>query len=461
MFKFMVSFISLTSWVFECNSKHCTRSSRQFIHIKKFTIAAYSFNSTTVNYDIVIAATATFVTSDNKYFELPLIVFVLCRKLAESKIRRRCFLVRPKKRLFILQIHQKQKRAKKFAMAIILLRVTVATSIVFASYVGAFSSGVGSCGAGDTSIQNTVPGNTHISGTSGPLADAGVNFLIDGIALIAGKATSFPVATDLQWSVDASKTSYKGIFVRVEATGDFTHVGDPAFVGTSLLCSSFPGVIGVNHISSNAKTSVTGTSNFNSVGTVTVDIVVVFSFTQWAYSTYSLTIDKVAAPNEIPVQAPTEIPIAVPIEIPVAVPTVIPVAVPTVVPVAVPTVIPVEVPTVVSVAVPTEIPVAAPFKTPLVPVATTETPLQAPAKEPIKAPVEIPVDTPFESPSPLAIPMAPVDASLTTKVPINKPPKTGKVMDMKMGDKNKKGIEAKIVGEKEEKGMMKRHNLRF
>lgn len=335
-------------------------------------------------------------------------------------------------------------------MAMNIVTAAVVLLIAFASNVEAFSNGAGSCGAGDTSIRNTIAGNVHGASANGPLADVGVTFSVDGTALTAGSATTFPVGTDLQWSVDAAQTAYKGIFVRVEATGDFTLVGDPTFVDTALTCASISGVLGVDHFNSNAKTSVTGTTNFNGAGTATVDVVVVFSLAQWAHSTFSLTLEQVAAPTEAPVPAPTEAPVPAPTESPVAAPTESPVAAPVETPVATPTDVPVAAPTETPVAAPVDIPVDAPVEPPV------EVPTET--AEPTPVPVVIPVDVPVE---------APVDIIPTTKAPANKPPKAGKVMDMKMGGKNKKGMDTKIVdgkeGKKDKKGMKKekRRNLRY
>jgi hypothetical protein len=325
-------------------------------------------------------------------------------------------------------------------MTILTLKVVVAVVVLiaFAPNVGANSSGAGSCGPGNTSIQNTEGTNIHKFGTNGPLADAGVTFSVDGTVLTAGAAASFPTGTDLQWSVDATQNPYKGIFVRVEAAGDFTHVGDPAFVDTALTCASFPGVLGVDHFNSNTKTSVTGTTNFNSAGTATVDVVVVFSTAQWAYAQYLLTIDQVAAPTGAPVVVPTGIPVAAPTGTPVATQTGTPVAAPTGTPVEAPIEAPVE--------VPVETPVDAPVEAPTA------------SLEPTPVPVAVPVDVPVD---------APVDAIPTTKSPVNKPPKAGKTMDMKMEGKTKKGMDVAVKSvnakgnKKEKKGMKKRRNLRY
>ena len=189
-------------------------------------------------------------------------------------------------------------------MTVNVLKVAVVALASFSSSVGAFSTaGAGSCGAGDTSINNAVASNVHITSTSGPLAAAGVTFSVAGAQLTAGTPATVAAGTDLAWSVDASGAGYEGIFVRVEAAGDFTHVGDPAFVDDALLCASIAGVLGVDHFNKDLKTSVTGTTNFDAAGTATVDVVVVFSLTQWAHSTFSLTVEAATGDTPAPVDA--------------------------------------------------------------------------------------------------------------------------------------------------------------
>ena len=344
------------------------------------------------------------------------------------------------------------RRSDFFPMAIIhILKVAVVLLTTFAFNVDANSAGAGSCGEGNTSIQNTNPTNIHGFGTNGPLADAGVTFSVGGTVLTAGTAAAFPAGTDLAWSVDSPTTPFKGIFVRVAASGDFTHEGDPAFVDIALSCAGIPGVLGVDHFDSSGKSSVTGTSNFNDAGTATVDVVIVFSTAQWAYASYSLTLEQAVVPTETPVAAP----VAAPTESPVVAPTETPVIAPIEAPVEVPVEAPVEVPVEAPVEVPVEVPVEAPV----------EAPVEVPVEAPVDAPVEVPVDVPTEAPTspttdePVASPVI-----TPTKLPVSKPPKAGKVMDMKMQGKNKEGMGAKVVGEKEgkkDKKGMKKRNLRY
>jgi hypothetical protein len=313
----------------------------------------------------------------------------------------------------------RQQRA--FIMTKLILKAAVVILTAFTYNVNANTAGVGSCDPGDTSIRNTNPSNFHGSSSQSLIA-AGVTFSVGGTALTASTATTFPAGTDLEWSVDASVASFKGIFVRVEAAGDFTHTGDPSFVDEASPCAAYPGVKGVDHFDGSAKTSVTGTTNFNSAGAVTVDIVIVFTLTQWAYAQYLLTIEQVAAPTDAPVAAPTETPVAAPTETPVAAPT--------------------------------ETPVAAPTETPV------ETPVEIPTVPPVETPVDVPVDTPVEDPTPgpVAVPVfiptaTPVDITGPSKAPI-----VVKGMGMKMDGKTKKGMDTKGGDDKESKQNKKGEN---
>jgi hypothetical protein len=212
----------------------------------------------------------------------------------------------------------------------IVVVVAIATLI---SNVAANSSGTGSCLAGIAAIE--AIGSPHIITATKPgmktsLVDAGVTFSINGNPLTADISTSFPVGTALSWSVDASATPYKGIFVRVEkASDDFTHVGDAALVKDTALCSSSTGVVGVDHINSATKTQVTGTTNFATSGSAVVDITVVFdniASSTYAFSSFQLNLEDGAAPVPVSVTVPTPVVAPVPGAVPTTDP---PVAVPT------------------------------------------------------------------------------------------------------------------------------------
>jgi hypothetical protein len=208
-----------------------------------------------------------------------------------------------------------------FTMTVRILKIVAVALATLSASVGANSTGAGSCGAGDTSINNALAGNVHVASTNGPLSGVGVSFSIGGTALTAGSTTSFPAGTDLDWSVDAAQSPFEGILVRVAASGSFTHVGDPALVDTAVACAGLSGVQGVDHFNKNAKTSVTGTTNFDAAGTVTVDIVVVLSLSQWASSSYTLSIESAAAPVDVPVDTPVDVPVDTPVETPAPVDT--------------------------------------------------------------------------------------------------------------------------------------------
>ena len=210
-------------------------------------------------------------------------------------------------------------------MAVQVLNVVVATLALFASRVGALSTGTGSCAAGTTAVL----GGHAAATTTGPLADQGVTFTVGATVLTAGGTTNVAVGTDLQWSVDAAQSAMKGIFVRVEmASDDFTHTGD-ATVKASALCDAFPGVIGLDHVAGQVtKTTVTGTTNFASAGTATVDVTALFGLTAWAHSSFTLNVEAATVPVDTPVQAPVDTPVDAPVAEPVDTPVEAPVPTP-------------------------------------------------------------------------------------------------------------------------------------
>lgn len=210
-------------------------------------------------------------------------------------------------------------------MAVQVLNVVVATLALFASRVDALSTGTGSCAAGTTAVL----GGHAAATTTGPLADQGVTFTVGGTVLTAGGTTNVAVGTDLQWSVDAAQSPMKGIFVRVEmASGDFTHTGD-ATVKASALCDAFPGVIGLDHVAGQVtKTTVTGTTNFASAGTATVDVTALFGLTAWAHSSFTLNVEAATVPVDTPVEAPVDTPVDAPVAEPVDTPVEAPVPTP-------------------------------------------------------------------------------------------------------------------------------------
>jgi hypothetical protein len=239
-----------------------------------------------------------------------------------------------------------------------ILSTIAIVAITLTPEVSGFSSGVGSCGAGITAIENTSPGNNHIQyagypgststrqGGRGTLADGAVLLQLNGVVIDPAATTTLPVGTNILWEVISTQVTYKGIFVRVEkSSDDFTNVGADATLANVASCDALTGVVGVNHVSSAAKTASSGTINFSSAGTATLDVTVVFDNVDtslYAWSSYALNIGAdvpvaptVTEPVAEPVAAPVMVP--APVDVPVTEP---PVAVPSTEPPVPPTVEP-------------------------------------------------------------------------------------------------------------------------
>jgi hypothetical protein len=231
-------------------------------------------------------------------------------------------------------------------MTVQILKVVALALASFSIQVDALATGIVSCGAGDTAI-NTA-GSSHIGTgfTSGALSDIGVTFSIDGVALTAGSTTPVSVGAELAWSV-AAQSAYKGILVRVETPGAFTLVSGDATMDAATPCTGT--AQGLDHVSSAAKTSNSGTMTFDAAGTVTVDVIIVVATLNWGYSPFTLSVEAAAvpvdAPVDVPVDAPVDVPVdAPPVDVPVDAPMDMPVETPAPTPVAVPAPVP-DVPT--------------------------------------------------------------------------------------------------------------------
>ena len=81
-------------------------------------------------------------------------------------------------------------------------------------------------------------------------------------------------------TADDTQVAFKGLLVRVEKeSDDFALVGSDDTLQNSLLCDAFQGVIGVTHTSNEPKPVSSGTLDFSSGGTATLDITVVYDNT--------------------------------------------------------------------------------------------------------------------------------------------------------------------------------------
>jgi hypothetical protein len=253
------------------------------------------------------------------------------------------------------------------------------------------------------------------AGSSGSLSDGATVFSIDGTTMEPGAPSSFPVATDLTWQVQAFQVAYKGLLVRVQADdgNSFTLTSNSPDIATAAPCDLEVGnVIGVGHNSPVNKDVRTGVMRFDSTGAVTIDITVVYvngrvppnNLSIFAYSGYA--IDIVA---NVPVNPPAGAPIAVPVAIPTNAPVVAPAKVSTNAPAIA---APVEAPTNVPVNVPVQVP-------------STETP--SPGSEPpiTGSPVAGPIDTaapsgvtaPGPTETPVPTPSVTVPGPVDTPVP--------------------------------------------
>ena len=204
-------------------------------------------------------------------------------------------------------------------MQSILSILTIVTATLL-SDVSGFTTGTGSCTAGVESIENTVPGNSHILymgypgdttstrlGARGNLTEAFILVRINGVTVTDFAATvSVPVGTDITWEVVAAQVDYKGIFVRVEkSSADFTLVAaDTTTLQPVALCDALTGVEGLTHLNSAEKTTSAGTFNFASAGAATLDITLVFDNVMtsvYAWSSIALNAEgtPVAAPTSL------------------------------------------------------------------------------------------------------------------------------------------------------------------
>lgn len=287
---------------------------------------------------------------------------------------------------------------------------TLALVTTFIYDTSGFSAGTGSCGAGISAIENDQVGNSHIQyagypgststrqGARGTLTEAASVLQINGVAVDPAATTSIPVGTDVTWEVIAAQVAYKGIFVRLEkSSDDFTLVApDTATLQNVALCDAIPGVAGVSHISSAAKTTSTGTINFSSIGAATLDVILVFdnvATSVYAWSSFAL---DVVDGTPIAPSTPPPAPVATPIETPA----------------------PAETP---SPAADTPSPVAAPVATPS-PVADTPSPVAVPTET--SPPV---TDPPVTSPPGVTDP------------PTTKPPSTDECSEYEGKGKGKGG----------------------
>jgi hypothetical protein len=224
----------------------------------------------------------------------------------------------------------------------LILPITFAVALI--ATVSANTVGAGSCEAGIAAI-----GGTHLDfgpsspskreGGIGTLFEGATYVEVEGVTLTAGTPTTFPVNTDLTWTVTAEQVPLKGIFVRVQAAADnaFTNVGVSDGLQNEPFCDALAdNVIGVSHTSAAMKSQSSGVINFSLKGSVTMDISVVYDDTQFAisaFSSYPLTIGEATptaptAPTPVapvPVaQTPTAFPTFSPVEVPVGSPTLAP-----------------------------------------------------------------------------------------------------------------------------------------
>jgi hypothetical protein len=350
------------------------------------------------------------------------------------------------------------------------VQFTYAALIVFgfiSHRVHCFSSGTGSCIAGEAPLAG--PGTTHVRPDQilGPLSEYQVEFLVNDVVIPPDTPTTFEPNVDLTWTVRTNNPiQYRGILVRVEApeTTPFTVTGNGDQLKEDLsYCPGEPGnVIGITHTGAGLKPSSSGVLRFDTAGTATVDITVVYrngssgtppdNQSVTGYNRFSLNIEAAQVPVAPPVVPPTDAPVAPPTDVPVAVPVEVPIEPPVEVPIE----SPVEVPTDQPVELPTEPPVEAPTESPV------ELPIEAPTELPVETPTELPVEVPTESP--VEVPTeSPVTAPV--EVPVEKPTKQPKVMGMGMGGEKGMGkmdtkgmtssLNGKVMSSMDAKGMGK------
>jgi hypothetical protein len=289
---------------------------------------------------ITKTATSKSVTCE----EVAPISFHIKHKIEIKEIRKHS---NPQLRL-ALHIHTLTRNSS--TMQSILYTIAIVTTYIYDA--NGFSTGTGSCGAGISAIENDQVGNSHIQyagypgststrpGARGTLTEAAAILQINGVAVDPAATTSIPVGTDVTWEVIAAQVAYKGIFVRLEkSSDDFTLIApDTATLQNVALCDAIPGVAGVSHISSALKTTSSGTINFASTGTATLDVILVFdnvANSVYAWSSFALNVEDgtpVAPSTPPPVTAPvaTSAPVATPVATPSPVAdTPSPVAIPT------------------------------------------------------------------------------------------------------------------------------------
>ena len=147
--------------------------------------------------------------------------------------------------------------------------------IAFALFdsVLAYSSGAGSCSAGNNAV-----GSTHKTGkiTTGSLAKGGFTVKLGGVALSTSTTRTFSANTAT--TLTLSGPSFKGFLLRLGEVGSVQT--DNALTGSgtvqvSSMCTS-AGVGGVTHTSSVAKTSVSATLKVTSAASsLPLDVTVV------------------------------------------------------------------------------------------------------------------------------------------------------------------------------------------
>ena len=192
--------------------------------------------------------------------------------------------------------------------------------VTLISNVTGNKGGTGSCEAGISSLA----GSNHLDATrpGGPRIFADVAMLqINGVPVDPESTTMVPKGV-VTWDVVANEIKYKGIFVRVKKmSDDFTLVAsDTTSLKDVEMCDTFDGVLGVTHRSSDLKAMSSGTVEFSSAGTATMDVILVFDNTMSSvYAVSSFVLDVVDAPSTpepaaAPVAAPT--PVAIPASTP-------------------------------------------------------------------------------------------------------------------------------------------------
>ena len=178
----------------------------------------------------------------------------------------------------------------------------VVVAFALCESVLAYSSGAGSCSAGNNAVAST-----HKSGTitTGSLAKGGFTVKLGGVALSTSTTRTFSVNTATTLTI--SGPSFKGFLVRLGEVGSVQT--DNALTGSgtvkvSSMCTS-AGVGGVTHTSSTAKTSVSATLKLASAASsLPLDVTVVVR-NSGGISTYYYSQFKVSAVTKAPTKRPT------------------------------------------------------------------------------------------------------------------------------------------------------------